>query len=235
MQPSPINDTPTEPLPVGYDSVRRHYPYWEFCMNFHPPDGCTSSWEVYKGDPVKLYCDSCLAKKESDERIKRKEEEEEFQQQPLPEDDTQTKIKPFYLLTINPKNSINPEDFFEFVNTYMATSEYTKDQRFVYAFEQRGETVEDIHGFHCHILVAKRTPKPDNLYITLRKALFRRDWIGDNKHVDVKHVSTKDLGKVINYITGDKSEESKKQKQICDILMRRKYNLEPYYRNKIGP
>jgi len=203
-----------------------------------PP--CDNFWYEEPSDYIgKLRCDDCTA------MIEQSENHESHAQwltrlyggTPPPEGphtketEKQTKQKPFYLITINVRDSVEPEEFFDYVNTYMSTSEYTRDQRYVYTFEQRGESTDDIHGYHAHILVSKKTPKPDNMYTTLRKSLLRKDWIGDNRHVDVKHISEKDLNKVINYLTGQKSEEVKHQKQICDVIMRRKYNLQNYYRN----
>lgn len=197
-----------------------------------PIPECYNYWRSPKCED-KIYCDDCRKLRTDFETTLKAEEKDFFTPKELPEDEIKTKMKPFYFITINPKNTVKPEEFFEYINTYMATSEYTRDQRYVYAFEQRGDSADTIHGYHCHLLLEKRIPRPENMYVTLRKALFRMDWIGDNKHVDVKHIGTQDLPKVMNYITGTKSDEEKQAKQICDVLMRRKYELQPFYKNKV--
>lgn len=216
----------------------------KYCMTMD----CQNSWWPAIPDRNSQYWDAVhcweCKNKQAAECVKLDLDAAEFRRQlaekniPLakvqPEDmPNSLKKKPFYLITVNPSNDVDPGKFFEYINTYMHTSEETKDQRYVYSFEQRGESTDDIHGYHCHILIEKKQQRPDNMYMNLRRTLLRREWIGDAKHVDVKHISTQDLPNVVNYIVGTKSDHEKQAKQICDVIMRKKYNLEPFYKNEM--
>lgn len=99
----------------------------------------------------------------------------------------------------------------------------------MYNFEQRGETVDDIRGFHSHILV-KQTHKFPSQFIGQLSKAFQKVTDINNKHAfNYKWSDPKFLKNRINYIKGIKADKDKNPKIKIDHVWRARTKQKPWY------
>ena len=137
------------------------------------------------------------------------------------------KLKPFYFITISPKEDIDYEDFFDAIES---TCNWIFMEEGMYAYEQRG--IDEIKGIHCHIILMKYNVKPKTLIkrLTDKFKKFCEPKNGSYENViNVKQKKAEFLQDKIDYITGKKNDEDKPEKIWRDKIMREKYNLKEYY------
>lgn len=136
------------------------------------------------------------------------------------------------LITIRPDETPNIRNFHDALRCGLAKSLFLD---YMYAFEQKGESPEDMgKGFHVHILAkvtestrvqnittalqGKRTPLSKYNFV-LQVGNGRNKFIPDQTGYD----------RAMNYIRGDKHNDAKKAACDIDIIWRRANNLEPLY------
>ncbi len=137
------------------------------------------------------------------------------------------KLKPFYFITISPKEGIDYEEFFEAVRT---ACNWIFMEEGMYAYEQRG--TKDIHGIHVHIVLMKYNVKPKTLQSRMETKFkqFCEPCKGSYEYViNVRQKKSEFLQDKIDYITGKKNDDDKSEKIYLDKIMREKYNLKEYY------
>lgn len=137
------------------------------------------------------------------------------------------KMKPFYFITISPKEDIDKNDFFESISQCV---NWIFMEEGMYAYEQRGTT--ETKGLHCHILLMKYNVKPKTLIkrLTDKFKKFCEPHKGSYENViNVRQKRAEFLQDKIDYITGKKHDDDKPEKVFRDKIMRKELGLEEYY------
>lgn len=133
------------------------------------------------------------------------------------------------LITVNPKPEVTIENLKQSVEKFVNR---TFAEVAIWAFEQRGEEVANIHGIHSHIFVRRKADvAPARI-----KAFATKDFgnlVGNEKHIDIKYFTDADSINGINYVKGVKKSEEKVQKVTMDKLWRQTVGLEDYYEKKL--
>lgn len=98
-------------------------------------------------------------------------------------------------------------------------------RKFLYCIEQRGETIEDIHGLHVHMLLelfpGKRTGRcKGEIYNTFKHLVGNRLCVNARFSMNCTNF--------VKYIFGEKSED-KMAKVLIDRKMRKKLGIENVY------
>lgn len=138
---------------------------------------------------------------------------------------------PFVLITINPPNNITWDEIRPLMKLFLEGKYITE---VLYAYEQRGETENDIHGFHIHILCLRCENKYwansyfKNIIIRRFKPLFGDNIINFNQ-INLKFIRPEHEERYINYIKCKIVKEEKILKHNIDIIFREKCNYENYY------
>ena len=134
----------------------------------------------------------------------------------------------YIFLTINPNPHITLKEFIRCMEKMMSK---TWIEKYLYVFEQRGETVADCgKGFHFHAIIKK--PSNKSYQHILRELSSSANKVCDtsNYHFyNVKNISDEEKDRKIIYITGRKADISKHLKQDMDIIFRNNNNLFSYY------
>lgn len=100
---------------------------------------------------------------------------------------------------------------------------------YLYSIEQRGDTEENMgYGIHAHILVKHKFPKFCKLQGHFYNAF--KTVIGNIRHIDIKNCkSVIDVSNRINYIKGEKKDDSKIEKVLIDRKWRQQWNIKDTY------
>lgn len=135
---------------------------------------------------------------------------------------------PYIFLTINPNPHITLNDFIKTCEKMMSKPWIEK---YLYCFEQRGETLEDCgKGFHFHAIIEKPSNKSYKHIIREMASSANRLCDTSNYHFyNLKNISIEEKERKIVYITGKKADEAKHKKQEMDIPFREKNKLKSYY------
>lgn len=141
-------------------------------------------------------------------------------------------LTPVMWITYNPKADIGLKKAMQTIQTFLSKS---KIKDYIYVVEQRGTTVDDIHGMHFHILHTHTYDRKSH-YERETKSTFNKTcltdkyscfWIrGCAQDIDVKNT--------LGYMLGKKKDDdglNKEAKQNVDKVYREKYKIEPYYTN----
>lgn len=148
-------------------------------------------------------------------------------------DKRQTK-REYYFITLKPKelkdDEVMRKQFIQDVHSYMKRN-FICDG--IYTFEQRGETKEDIHGLHAHLLFKRQYVtgkskgvlcKPSEVEKELHKKFDKYGFI------DIKDVDYTQVSKITKYIGGCKEGKDKEKKVANDCVMRELYGLAEQYK-----
>lgn len=134
----------------------------------------------------------------------------------------------YIFLTINPNPHITLLDFLGKINKMMTKKWITN---YLYVFEQRGETLEELgKGFHFHLILEK--PKTKKYSEMLRELANSANAVTDSSNYNffnIKNISEEEKERKIKYLTGRKADDSKHLKQDMDIIFRKNNNLLSYY------
>jgi len=134
----------------------------------------------------------------------------------------------YIFLTINPAPLITLKEFIRCMEKLMSK---TWIQKYLYVFEQRGETEEEVgKGFHFHAIIEK----PSNKSYT---HIIRELSMGANKVCDtsnhhfynLKNIDENEMERKIKYITDIKADPAKHLKQQMDVIFRKNEKLLSYY------
>lgn len=166
------------------------------------------------------------------------EEIEKQKQDKLIEEKGYKEKTDYTFITINPKDQyIGCQQMKQEVDKIIEKTKWINENEYAYVIEQRGKTIADTHGVHCHLLVHCKD-KPNNE--------IRREMKNKVKHlVDMAEVKKFDIGKNkkgplsicptaepinrLRYMLDWKKDPDKHCKQIVDKEMREKYNLDKIY------
>lgn len=104
--------------------------------------------------------------------------------------------------------------------------------RYEYVYEQRGKTVDDIHGIHIHALIWSDNPTwKVKQWIAQKLMSPKYGVIASNKFIDAKKCPIEYLEDKRAYMTGTKDGDDKQAKQLIDTKFREKFKLEKIYKN----
>jgi len=140
----------------------------------------------------------------------------------------QSKKLNYIFLTINPNPLITLQEFISVI-TKMMTKPWI--EQYLYAYEQRGETLEECGGgFHFHAIIEKPSNKSYihilNEFKSSGNKVCNTSCI---KFFNIKQMSEEEKTRKIPYIVGRKADPSKWLKQDMDIPFRQRNNLLSYY------
>jgi len=145
----------------------------------------------------------------------------------------------YTFITINPENQNIPIDELQpQIDKIIDKTKWIRDSEYAYVFEQRGKTLADTHGLHCHMLI-KTNDKPAH---EVRREIFNK--LGNLVNVekvkkDFKRCNYRE-GPVtfdptlnpenrIKYMLDWKKNPDKHAKQIVDNEYRNKYKIDKIY------
>ena len=131
-------------------------------------------------------------------------------------------------ITINPKPEIKFDVFRKKIEKLVNRKLFTRVE---YAFEQRGNTEDDIHGWHCHILGLRNLNyKPykckQNIKNTVKSLVGN---VESDHQVNIQVIGEDFAKDKEQYFKGLKTGEGKDAKQIVDRIWRKKEGLQPFY------
>lgn len=146
---------------------------------------------------------------------------------------------PYTFITINPENQHIPIDEFQpIIDKIIDKTSWINKSEYAYVFEQRGKTLADTHGLHCHMLV-KTDDKPPHevireIFNKIGKLVnvekIKKDFKRFNyKKGPVTFDLTKNPENRIKYMLDWKKDPDKHAKQIVDKEYRLKYGLDTIY------
>ncbi len=153
------------------------------------------------------------------------------------------KSRKICFFTINPSTKHTMTELKLCLTKFLA-KKWLQDTIIYYAFEQRGETLEDCgKGFHLHILFHKPTGKNTQPTMLINQTYNTFKSLYDNpKETAIKQIK-KTAYKIyipefyeekLAYICGDKWDEDKLLKTTLDKTFRENNNLRLYYKIKNG-
>lgn len=140
----------------------------------------------------------------------------------------------FVFMTISHSSNQNLETIQRYHKS-LISKKICKLSDYYYSIEQRGETLATLgDGLHTHIII-KILPqfRKNGNYQKSRLIKETSNTFKIQKnYVDVKFLySQEDFLRVLNYISGNKKEQHKKEKVKMDILFRQNKNLDKLYSN----
>jgi hypothetical protein len=106
----------------------------------------------------------------------------------------------------------------------------------IWTYEQRGATIDEVKGFHVHILIARGNKHQMMEQNKLDKAIrnhFSKLWEKnpDFKQLNVKFKTSTAIKDIVNYCKGIKKDDTgiKQAKVEIDKLLRKEYELDDIY------
>ena len=134
----------------------------------------------------------------------------------------------YIFLTVNPNPQISLLEFIRCMEKLMSKTWMTN---YLYVFEQRGETIEEVgKGFHFHAIIEKPSNKSYQHIIRELSNTANKVCDTSNYHFyNLKNINDEEKNRKIQYITGRKADEAKHLKQEMDIIFRKNNNLLSYY------
>lgn len=134
-------------------------------------------------------------------------------------------------LTVNPTPETTFVDFQKYVQKAIA-KKWLKS--FVYVYEQRGTSQEDMgRGFHLHAIIKKPEDKAPAHCVRELNNTFKKCCDTSNYHCfNTKWIGEEEYKRKLEYILGQKestSENNKQLKQEMDKVWRQMRCIEPYY------
>lgn len=132
-----------------------------------------------------------------------------------------------YWMTINFKPDVSID---KIANVMHRLSQRSFMTEYWYSFEQRSESINSIHGIHCHWLIFTKHPMGQ-----LKRDVFNtvKTLVGNQHHVDVRKYDLSMKQDKLDYLYGKKWDVEKDLKVQTDRLFRLENNLEPLYTNGI--
>lgn len=132
-----------------------------------------------------------------------------------------------YWMTINFKPDVSID---KIANVMHRLSQRSFMTEYWYSFEQRSESINSIHGIHCHWLICSKHPMGQ-----LKRDVFNtvKTIVGNVHHVDLRKYDISMKQDKLDYLYGKKWDVEKDLKVQTDRLFRLENNLEPIYTNGI--
>ena len=134
----------------------------------------------------------------------------------------------YIFLTINPNPQITLLEFIRCMEKLMSKTWMTQ---YIYVFEQRGETLEEVgKGFHFHAIIEKPSNKSYQHMVRELSSGANKVCDTSNFHFyNLKNIDENEKERKIKYITDMKADPAKHLKQEMDIIFRKNNNLLSYY------
>lgn len=131
-------------------------------------------------------------------------------------------------ITISPKPSIKFEDFRKKMDKLANRKMFNGVE---YAFEQRGISIDNVHGWHCHMLAKRNLNyKPYNCKKNIKNTVKTLvDNVEHDNKVNIQIIGDDFAVDKEQYFKGLKYGEGKDEKQKIDKIWRINIGLEPYY------
>lgn len=143
------------------------------------------------------------------------------------------RLTPYMWITVSPRPDVSLQDFHKAIKKYVSKKPITS---YLYVIEQRGETVEDIHGFHSHILITHKYTRPSDLQreaISTFKNVCNCEPDKNSHWFHILNILPNDTDEDVErrkeYILGTKKDDTKQQKQEIDKIFRLQNNLLDFY------
>lgn len=133
--------------------------------------------------------------------------------------------KNWLMVTVNPKEEVSLLTFRSRVDKFVGR---TFAEMATWAYEQRGEEVENIHGMHAHIFIKRDTKVAPSRIKQFAQTDFG-DLVGHEKHIDIRYFKDQDSINGVNYVKGHKADPDKASKHNMDVLWRQMNDIEAYY------
>jgi len=138
--------------------------------------------------------------------------------------------KSYYFLTVNPPDTITLAVFLKAIQKAMSKKWITY---YEYVIEQRGETEDNIHGIHTHIIFnngikyCKVVTEMTNSFKNILDfgSPYIKNWF------KLKNIDNEEMIRKTSYILDRKAEPEKWLKQDIDIIFRQKYGLQKSYKS----
>lgn len=135
----------------------------------------------------------------------------------------------FYLITINPPEGTDYFRLFKCVGKCLAKKWIFQSKVYwVYCIEQRGTTIDGVHGFHAHLALERPSSKP----VCHFKREIRNSFssiVDTEPAINFRGVKLGTERTVIDYVKGRKNDERKIEKVQVDIQWRAQMGLRNYY------
>lgn len=132
-------------------------------------------------------------------------------------------------ITINPRDDVPFEDFKSCMEK-ISRRKWLK--RYLYVFEQRGDTPDKI-GFrpHGHLIVYRDGKKPSQVIREIQNSVKHITNIECDRIFNIRFVDETDesVKNVFNYVLGKKANPDKHAKQEIDALWREQTGIKKYY------
>lgn len=133
-----------------------------------------------------------------------------------------TSMNKFFVTVSFDDTKVTPETLVKEISRRLARKWVHQYQ---FCIEQRGERIDDYHGYHTHILICSNVQSKSVVHIKREVASWFKSMISGPQYVDVKKV-TQDNG-LVNYMTGIKQDPEKDKKVANDVAFRLKYHIAP--------
>lgn len=127
-------------------------------------------------------------------------------------------------VTINPVSLISFSEFQRAVEKAMSKKWITD---YLYAYEQRSDSLDSVHGYHVHILFKRNDKAPSQIRNEFNNTF--KHIVGHTRSIDIQFDSSKMYKNRISYILGNKKDKEKLVKTNVDVLWRQSIGLQPYY------
>lgn len=101
-------------------------------------------------------------------------------------------------------------------------------KKYYMVFEQRGDTEQTIKGVHTHFLM-EADIKPCILNKYLKEAYKDLCDVNNKRFIDIKTIIPEFWNDKVEYMKGNKTDESKKNAVAVNEIFRKKYNINTYY------
>jgi len=132
-------------------------------------------------------------------------------------------------ITINPRPDV-PFDDFKSIMEKISRKKWL--QRYLYVFEQRGDTPENA-GLkpHAHLILYRDGKKPSQVIREISNSVKHITNVEHDEIFNVRFVNEEDqsVKNVFNYVLGTKASVDKHAKQEIDILWREQIGIKKYY------
>lgn len=129
----------------------------------------------------------------------------------------------FFWICIAPSSEMPIDLFIEYTHAIFKRSMFTSS---IYTFEQRGETTDDIHGFHVHGLCKRGKYAKSYVEGQIKKRF--EGYLGHEDALYIQEITETLVPEKMSYLHGQKT-DSKKEKVITDSIFRDIYQLQPIY------
>lgn len=136
----------------------------------------------------------------------------------------------YVFITYNPPEYVELSDLVKYTQR-VALKKWVKG--YLYVYEQRGETLMDIHGKHCHMLLHFDDKPKSHICREIANTVKKIVDTSNPSLLNIKFIQKDEMLRKVTYLIGQKADEAKHAKQLNDIQWRLENCLLPYYFSNI--